>query len=170
MRTQWDTKCTLLAASSLMATACTPPLTGDVGDQLTRTGGCGDTFVYAADADDTIELSVFAEGLIAAAGDAPSTRSFTLPDAAVRVRLEQGDRITSATCTDLIENGGPKVVRTYTATAGTVDVTVRPGGADGWDSEADVTLTDATLATEGGQEITIDAFTWTAIWVGWLPG
>lgn len=153
--------------SFLLLPACTPALEGDIADRLSRTGGCGDTLVYAVDADDTVELSVSMDGLIERAGGAPASSSFTLPDAAVVVQVAQGERVSSATCTDLIMNGGPDVVRTYTATAGTVDVTVRPGDSV---SEADVVLSDVTLATDGEADITVGTFSWTAVHVGWYAG
>lgn len=153
----------------VLLSACAAPLSGDVTAQLDPAGGCADLILYAVSDDDTLLLRIDADGLIADAGGEPSSQTFTLPDAAVTVVLEQGSKISDAICDDVIENGGPQVDRTYTATAGTAAFTIRPGDTDE-NSRADLTLTDLTLEDEDGHVVTVSELVWTDVGVGWLAG
>ena len=151
---------------------CGPALPADFGDELGDGFGCGDVVFYAVDADDTILLRVYAEGLIAAAQEAgeETTTTFALPDEDVEVEVEVGGRISDAACDDVIENGGPRVDVTYVATGGTAVITVRPGAALE-DARADLHLEDVVFEPEGGGEtVTLDAFDVTDVSVGWFAG
>jgi hypothetical protein len=102
----------------------------------------------------------------AATSGAPQEGSYELPDSDIELRLDQGTAVDDATCDDVILDGGPQIFATWSATAGSVDVTVTPEG-DG--ARADVALSAATLAGASGA-LTIERFEWTDIYVGWVAG
>ncbi|MCA9572626.1 MAG: hypothetical protein KC656_32520 [Myxococcales bacterium] len=157
----------MLAIPLLSGCLAEPPDGEALASALTTRGGCGDLVVYAASADHTLLLRVDAPGLVAEAREAGTSvfRTVTLPDPAVTVLLDQGGSVDDAICDDVIENGGPQVRRTLEAVSGTAMVTVRPDG----EGRADVQLTDVGLEGDGGA-VTLPAFSWTDVAVGWLPG
>lgn len=165
----------LAATAALSACATSTPTGSELAEALESSGGCGDLVVYAVDADKTLLLDVQADGLVQAATEAgePTTTTFDLATATgVRVILEQGSEIDDAICDDVIENDGPIVDRSWTATAGTLEVTVRPGPTDtASDPRSDVTLTDVVLTPDGrGETLSLPSMTWTDIPVGWFAG
>lgn len=140
-------------------------------DELGTVGGCGDITFYAVDDDDELMLTFRAEGLVAAARAAgqETVTVFDLSTSAAQLLLEQGTRVSDATCDDVIENGGPQVARTWEAVAGMATVTVRPEpGRE--NAVADLVLEDVVLESDGGRRVTFDRLEWLAIMVGWYPG
>lgn len=138
-------------------------------------GGCADTFVYAADDANEVALFFRADGALATAcvTDGPPTFTYALPDAAVELRVEQGERLTVDTCDDVMDNPGPEVARTWTATAGTATLSFEPTYTETCASDttpATLTLTDVTFtADDGAGEVVVPTLVLTTN-VGWLPG
>ena len=154
-----------------MAVGCTPLLEDGFEAELTEVGGCGDVVFYAVDADDTTMLSVRVDGLIAAAqaeGDAVTT-SAELPDPRFVVTVEQGEKVSDAMCDDVIENGGPRVTRTWTATSGAATAVVWPGDS-ALDAEADLVLEGVEFDAGDGHAARLEALEWTGVQVGWFAG
>lgn len=100
-----------------------------------RYGGCGDTTMYAANANDTTAIFFQLSGLVQrvqAAGH-PMRFSVALPHPAVGVSYQEGRRLTSATCVGMPPFPGPTVNQTYDISGGQLDVVATPtagGGAD----------------------------------------
>lgn len=140
-------------------------------DELGTVGGCGDIIFFAVDDDDELMLTFRAEGLVAG-GRAAGHETVTVFDLSAGVAdlvLEQGTRVSDATCDDVIENSGPQVSRSWSATAGTATVTVRPEpGRE--TATADLVLEDVVLQTAGGRRVTFDRHEWMSISVGWYAG
>ena len=116
-------------------------------------------------------LTVTADGLVgdAFAAGVETTTSFELPDARIEVIVERGRKISDAICDDVIENGGPDVTTTWSATGGAATITIRPG--DTLDAgRADLSLDGVMLEDEGGHAITVDTLERVDISVGWLAG
>jgi hypothetical protein len=145
--------------------------------QLVFKGGCGDIVFYAVDDDDELMLTfVVQTGLVEQARDAGQEVQVTLQ---VRnsfgmghgnVRLEQGTRVSDVTCDDVAEQGGPQIRRSWTATAGSATVTVRPL-ADQDGAMADLLLENVTLQPDGdGRQLLLDRMEWTDVFVGWYAG
>ena len=140
---------------------------------LSAFGGCGDIVFYAVDSNDEVMLTFHAEDVVGearSAGEGQETvMTFVLPAPATQLILQQGTRISDATCDDLIENGGPQVSRSWTAIAGTATVSVRadPGEET---ARADLLLEHVVLEGSGGDRVTFDRLAWTDILVGWRAG
>ena len=162
----------LFVAFSL-ASGCAPVLTDDFAQELTESGGCADVVFYAVDDSNQILLIAQGEGLIAAAeerGEAEFVTSFELPDAALQVQVETGTRIADAMCTDVIINGGPTVLRTYSAVSGTATVTVRLGDESA-DARADLSLEAVIVEpVDGGAQVALGSIEITDVGVGWFAG
>ena len=141
--------------------------------RLTVFGGCADIVFYAVDGEDELMLTFRAEGVIsearAAGGAQESVMTFVLPAPATELILQQGTRISDATCDDVIENGGPQVGRSWTATAGTVTVSVRPDPIEET-ARADLLMEHVVLEGSGGHQVAFDRLVWTEILVGWYAG
>lgn len=139
--------------------------------ELTIRGGCADVVFYAVDDDDELMLSFRAEGLVSearSAGEGEAVTIFEFP-AAAQLTLEQGTRVSDAMCDDVIENGGPKVSRTWTAVSGTATARVRPqGGEDA--ASADLLLEEVVFEGDEGESVTVGRLEWTDVRVGWYPG
>lgn len=105
----------------------------------------------------------------AAGEDQETVITFALPAPATRLILQQGKRITGAICNDVLEEGGPRVSRSWTAIAGTATLRVRadPGQET---ARADLLLEDVVLEGSDGDRITFDRFAWEDIPVGWYAG
>ena len=143
----------------------------DFVEELTRFGGCADVVFYAVDADDEVMVTFRAEGLVAASREAgtETTTVVAFPSSGADLRIEQGSRISDATCDDVIENSGPRVRHSWTAASGTATVRIRPlensSGAHG-----DLLLQDVVFTAGGTDEITIERLEWRDVPVGWYPG
>lgn len=151
---------------------CAAPLAGDFEADLTEKGGCGDLWVYAVDAGDTLLLTVNIDGPIAAAAGVDATSDYTLPDAAVQITLDVGSSVSDRICDDVVENGGPQVRETWTAVSGAVHLElVFPATTGAYPlPDANVELTDVVLESEGGEQVTVESLTWEGVQVGWLAG
>ena len=162
----------LSIALAFTASACgTGPLGPGFTNDLTRFGGCGDVVFYAVDAADEVMVTFRAEGLVAAAreADEETTTVIDLPSERVELVIEQGSRVSDATCDDVIENRGPDVHRTWVATSGTATVRIRPldeftGG------RGDLLLENVVFTSSGGDEILVEELEWVDASVGWYPG
>ena len=156
----------------VVASACgTDPLGPDFTGFLTRFGGCADVIFYAVDAADAVMVTFQADGLVAAAREAEgeTTTVVDLPAAGVALVIEEGSRVSDATCDDVIENQGPDVERTWMATSGTATVRIRPleeftGG------RGDLLLEDVVFTSDDGDELLVEELEWVDVSVGWYPG
>jgi len=151
--------------------ACTPSLQDGFEQDLTDEGGCGDVVFYAHDDADTMMLTLYAAGLVSEATDAgvASDFDFTLPDGDVELIVEVGSKVSDATCDDVIENGGPRVRETWTATSGTASITILPG-EDEWDAHGSLHLESVVFESESGATVTLPSFDIGTVAVGWLAG
>lgn len=158
-----------------------PPdlLPADFPESVTEDGGCGDVYIYARDASDTVMVDFAAWDLgIAATAclEGPQSVVISLPDAAVTMTAVLGEHVSAFACSDVIVEE-PVVIRKWTATAGTLTLDVTPlEGAnceEEWSRYGNATLTlDDVVFTpdDGGEgEVTVDTATWQAF-VGWMPG
>lgn len=142
---------------------------------LTYDGGCADVVLYAWRPDDTLALFFRTTGVAEAAhaaGEA-TTFSWTLPDDALDLHLEQGEHLTEITCSDVIEYH-PVVTAAWTAVSGTATLTVTPtGDATPWGeypSLGELQITDIVLqSAEGGEDLPLESFAISS-GIGWLPG
>lgn len=163
----------IAVATVLSLGACSndDPLGPGFEQTFARLSGCADVVFFAVDSDDELMLSFVADGLVSGAhsAGAVTVTLFTLPDAGATLKLERGLRVSDAMCDDVIENDGPRVDRTWTATAGTATVTVRPDATHGGAS-ADLLLQDVVFESGNGDRITLDRLEWTEVSVGWFPG
>jgi hypothetical protein len=163
----------LTLASLLTLAACdgSGALGPDFETELTTLGGCGDVVFYAVDGADELMLSFLVDGLVSEARTAgeETTTTFELPDAAVALILEEGTRVSDAMCDDVIENDGPQIHRTWTATSGTATVTIRPHPTQEG-ATADLFLHDVVFEREGGPQVVLERFEWTDTSVGWYAG
>lgn len=139
--------------------------------RLTHFGGCADVIFYAVDADDEVMVTFRAQGLVASAqeGGTETETVFQLPADGVDLILEQGSRISDATCDDVIRNGGPRVRRTWTAASGTATVRIRPDqGSSG--GRGDLLLEGVVFTSDGEDAVALHRLEWLDVPVGWLPG
>ena len=159
----------------LVALGCGLDLLGpEFERRFTYFGGCGDVVFFAVDADDELMVTFNADGLLAVARQAgtETTTIVDLPSQDVELVVEQGSRVSDATCDDVVENAGPRVRRTWTATSGTATVRLRPLGDELLDggSRGDLVLEDVVFTSEDGDRVTLDRLEWQDISVGWLAG
>jgi hypothetical protein len=162
-----------VALCALLVPACagSDPLGPGFENAFAVRGGCADVVFYAVDGADELLVTFQTAGLVAAAraSTTPVTTNFDLPAAGVTAIIEQGSKISDAICDDVIENGGPRVDRTWTAVAGRATVTIR-GGADDFGARGDLRLEDAVFLSDDGRRVGLEELVWTDIGVGWLPG
>lgn len=158
--------------------------TGDTGSELVpapdlttlvNEGGCSDVAMTKMSADDTLALLVVSDTELAAQayadGGAPITVTYDLAAGQGRVELWQGVGMSSLMCNDVME-GHEVVNTTWTATSGTVELTITPTGTASdweWPATGDVTLTGVVLEAAGAETVTVPTTSWSAH-VGWLPG
>lgn len=162
----------LLSLLLVATSSCeSDPLGPDFADELTHFGGCGDVIFFAVDSDDEVMVTFRAEGLVAEAREAGRETSTVveLPSDEVELIVEQGSRISDATCDDVIENDGPRVQRTWTALSGTATVRIRPLPDPGGD-RGDLVLEDVVFAWGDEAPITVERLEWEDVSVGWYPG
>ena len=141
-------------------------LDADFEDTLTNEGGCADLYVFAVDDADEVILEVRFDGPIAAAGGASTEDEFTLPDPTVDITVKVGNKVSDAACDDVIENGGPQIDDVWEAVSGVVNLTIEAGDTP----VGDVTLEDVVFESPDGEQVTVEAFDWEDISVGWFPG
>ncbi len=159
-----------LALATLLS--CGPSLLGpDFEDDFDHLSACGDVVFYAVDGADEVMLTFESPGPVASAqasGDTTTT-VFTLPDSTVTLIVEQGSRVSDATCDDVLTHPGPRVDRTWRATAGTATVTIRPGEQAAY-ARGDLILDDVVFTDRDGNGISLERLRWLDVSVGWLPG
>jgi hypothetical protein len=105
-------------------------------------------YFFAHDADDTLFLEVTTIPLIAQADGNQLVSTWTLPVDDVTIRVDEGEDVSSAACTDVIANGGPQVAHSWTARTGTVKVTITPPPYEDEAPKASLELTDVHLEGE----------------------
>jgi hypothetical protein len=151
-----------------------PEIEDDFEEDLSKKYGCGDVTFYAFDEANEVMLSLRVDGLLIAAFDAgeDTTTEFDLPVEDVTLIVEHGRNISSAICNDLIENGGPVVLESYTATSGTARITVRPGVEHEYDDvRGDLHLEEVIFASDAdGETITLTSFGIEDVSIGWFAG
>lgn len=155
----------------LVTSGCAPSLLGpDLDQRLTHFGGCGDVIFFAVDSDDEVMVTFQAQGLVAAAREAGTETSTVVafPSDEAELRVQQGSRVSDATCDDVIENSGPRVERSWTAVAGTATVRIRP--VDDFSGRGDLVLEDIELTSAGADGFKLERLEWSDISVGWYPG
>jgi len=146
----------------------TPQLGDDVEDTLTNEGGCADLYVFAVDDADEVILEIRFDGPIAAAGGSTSIeQDFTLPDPTIDATIKVGEKVSDAACDDVIENGGPQIDETWEAVSGTVHLVIEVGEHT---TLSDVTLENVVFESEDAEQVTVEAFDWVDVGVGWYPG
>jgi hypothetical protein len=162
-----------VALCSVAAVACSSadPLGPGFEDDFVLYGGCADVVFFAVDGPDEVLVTFQAPGLVASARASAllETSVFDLPATGVTAIIEQGSKISDAICDDVIENGGPRVDRTWTAVSGRATVTIRPGPND-FGSQGDLSLDDVVFVSDDGRRVRLPELRWTDIGVGWLPG
>ena len=143
----------------------------DLEQGLNHFGGCGDVIFFAVDPDDEVMVTFRTEGLVAearAAGTEIST-VVAFPSDEVELIVEQGSRISDATCDDVILNSGPRVQRSWTAASGTATVRIRPvEGSSG--ARGDLVLENVVFTSGGADAVALERLEWTDVSVGWFPG
>ncbi len=153
---------------------CVAPLEDGFETSLEEQGGCGDVVFYAVDSADEVMLTLVVDDLLREAHLAgeEATTQFDLPADEVTLIVEQGTKISDATCDDVIENGGPTVERAYTAVSGTVEITARPGDENDYTSASgDMKLKDVVFESESGNKtITLETLSILNAEVGWFAG
>ena len=145
-------------------------LDADFEDTLTREDGCADLYVFAVDDADEVILEVRFDAPIAAAGSGATEDDFTLPDPAVDITVSVGKKVSDAACDDVIENGGPQIDEEWVAVSGVVNLVIEKDAVDDDTPLSDVTLEDVVFESESGEQVTVEAFDWEDISVGWFPG
>lgn len=156
----------------LVTSACGTDLLGPhFGESLDHFGGCADVTFFAVDDGDEIMVTFRADGLVteALAAGVETSTVFDFPSAEAELVVEQGSRVSDATCDDVIENDGPDVDRTWVAVSGQATVRIRPVAA--FDSgRGDLLLEDVVFATDEGDQVTLERLEWLDVSVGWFPG
>jgi hypothetical protein len=115
--------------------------------------GCGDATIAASNLSDTRALFLNLPGIVGAAHSAggPITLTRQLPDPAVSLTLQAGQRLTSATCVGAFPFPGPTVYGEASVASGQIVVTATPtGGPLGQTATLDVQLTGLTFVTPAG--------------------
>ena len=155
----------------------TPPRLGPQqidGALLTRTGGCGDLFVWATTADDTSGITI---QWINAASDSWSAGVFSetaqLPQVPVVVALVFGHGLSQLYCND-VRMPGIGETSNAGASEGTVELIVRPdAGGFAPAAHADLRLSDVVFRLVLGSEEqvwSLDELVIENVAVGWLAG
>jgi hypothetical protein len=150
-------------------------LSGDVAALLTTGSGCGDLILTVHDDPDRLLLAFQVSGPVAAAftAGAPTTTTYTLPDAAVTLLVQGGERLGAGWCNDVVDDR-TQVRTTWTATAGAASLLVTPSGeATEFEQPAEgcLTLDGATFVVSEGSGNPIEVSHLEACGrVGWLPG
>jgi hypothetical protein len=141
---------------------------------FTRSGGCGDAFVYATNGADSMSVTVDWRGAASTAwtgGGFDGTRQ--IPDGELDVTLNVGRLLSQLYCTDIMTQE-PRVDGTAHAIGGEVEISVTPdAGGFQPQSHADVTLRDVVFEVIQGSEVQhwrIDELVLQDVSVGWFAG
>ncbi len=105
---------------------------GDDGRQaaesLTRSGGCGDAFLWAANSNGTLAITFTVDARERRA-TGPTIIDFTVPDASVKVEVQRGRGLVQPFCNDVIDGNVWRVDSRRPAAAGTGRITLAAAGA-----------------------------------------
>jgi hypothetical protein len=141
--------------------------------QLTETGGCGDTFIWATNRAGTAGITAeWTDAASAAWANDGFTDTQQLPNPEITVSVVEGNQLSSYYCND-IRMPGQGVTSTIEAAAGTVELTVRPS-PEGFEpaGQADLRLSDVTfeLGLGSGEVWHLAELVIQNVSVGWLAG
>lgn len=162
-----------------------PPDTGEDGvvlkegfaSGLVNTGGCSDTFMYAANVDDTVALAFVASGLAeqAHAAGTSTENSFDLSQSEVSLVVYTGENVSHTFCNDALWLE-VIVQHEYHPLSGSAALSLEPDLDEEilyegfWPADATLILSDVLLSTgEQLPEVHLDTLEIQAF-VGWLPG
>jgi hypothetical protein len=157
-----------------------PTPTATAGGQVfrqtdfTKSGGCGDVFVYATNGADSMSVTVDWRGAASAAWQADGFEDTKqIPDGELDVTLNVGRLLSQLYCTDIMTQE-PRLDGTAHAIGGEVEISVTPD-AGGFNpaSHADVTLRDVVFEVIQGSEVEhwrIEELVLQNVSVGWLAG
>ena len=183
----------LLALLPLLG-GCPSKDTGDTGDtgesetlqsgfeaDLTRSGGCGDYFLYAHNEQDTLGLLVNGSGLALAAHEAggASTWTFDLATAeegSPTVQVRMGENLNHESCNDALDPDIEiRVDHSYTALSGSATLIVTPTGEQTTWGEVpaslELTLEGVVLSNDVDDTDTVEMGDYSeSAGIGWLPG
>lgn len=142
---------------------------------FTKSGGCGDVFMWATTEDDTFAVVVdWREAATKAVEAGSFDETVSLPDPDVSVSLQVGTMLSAGFCTDIAGMPGHRVDGNAPAVSGTVELAVRPNGDELFDTaQADLTLHDVVFdVTVGGeaQQWRVEQLELRDILVGWFAG
>jgi hypothetical protein len=168
----------LAVAGAACAAAPSPPPEQVLGqEELTRAGGCGDAFLYATSADDTVAVTVrWPDAASRAQAEREWGQQVALPDADVRVVLQFGRFLSDGFCTDVVMPDRPQVLAELPPMAGELELSIvaEPGAEPFMPlGRADLVLRDAVfeVPTRDGVEIwRIELLELHNVEVGWFPG
>jgi hypothetical protein len=119
----------LVLCSSVALSGCGGGVPVDAnGDVVLPTGdGCGDAFFWAANAEDTVAVSISVEQRERSESE-PTTASYDVGDAGLEVTVLRGDDLSDSFCTDLLV--GDPVKSEEPASAGHVEIRLDPQTAN----------------------------------------
>ena len=153
-----------------------PTISSEIFAELTEQGGCGDYFIYARNADDTITLHISGSGLAQQAHEADGEIEVTYdinpadPSIQPYLVLKTGSKLNVHSCDDVFEDE-PIVDSEWQAVSGSVSFVVSPDGeATDWGeypAMMDVTLMDVCFGET--EPICVESFGF-ASFIGWMPG
>ena len=143
---------------------------------FTKSGGCGDLFMWATNVDETLAVVIEWQGAATEANEAGSFgETVTLPEARVSVSLQVGTMLSAGFCTDIMGMPGHRVDGNAPARAGSVWLALEPTATEPIFPTASADLILEAIVFEivrGGavEEWRIDRLELNDINVGWLPG
>lgn len=144
---------------------------------LTVTGGCGDYFLYAHNAEDTLALHIAGSNVAMEAHQSPRgvfEYTYTInpmtDDIQPLITAQEGEYLNAWSCNDAAINE-PRIDNQYVAISGTVSVTVVAEGemTDWGEVPANMTLEMTDVCFEAPEAFCIESYTMTEF-IGWMPG
>jgi hypothetical protein len=168
----------LLAVTGVACAAPAPPPEQVLGSaELSRTGGCGDVFLYATSADDTVAVTVrWPDAASRAQAEGEWNEQVALPHADVRVMLQFGRFLSDGFCTDVIMPDRPQLLAEVPASSGEVALSIvaEPGAEPFFPlGRARLDLRDVVFEvpfSDGVETWRIESLELDGIEVGWFPG
>lgn len=141
---------------------------------FTKSGGCGDVFVYATSGDDSMSVTVDWRGAASTAWDTDGfNETKQIPDGELDVTLNVGRLLSQVYCTDFMTTE-PRVDGTAHAVSGEVEIAVQPDrGGFSPAGHADVTLRNVVFEVIRGADVEhwrIDELVLQSVGVGWFAG
>jgi hypothetical protein len=125
----------LVLLATLVLAACSDPTDGNepIGEapiELTRSGGCGDAYLWAATDDGTWVVTIGVEARDRSSTE-PTTIAVDLPDPDIRASVLVGDvDLTRNLCTDVID-GDAEPNRTVPVVSGSGEIVLDPTAPEG---------------------------------------